>query len=67
MAVPDEKPKTVQPPKDTKEEKVKGKGKDEDKEPELSEEDIALKNNLELMVQRVMESDPGETFRSLLM
>ena len=36
-----------------------GKKKDEDKEPELSEEDLELKKNLDLMVERVADPDPG--------
>uniref|UniRef100_A0A7S0WJK1 26S proteasome non-ATPase regulatory subunit 2 homolog n=1 Tax=Chlamydomonas leiostraca TaxID=1034604 RepID=A0A7S0WJK1_9CHLO len=59
MAVTEDKPKDTQPQKDAKDAKDKKKGKDEDKEPELSEEDLALKTNLELMVERVNESDPG--------
>ena len=35
--------------------KVKKKGEDE--KPELSEEDIELKANLEMMVERISESD----------
>jgi 26S proteasome regulatory subunit N1 len=34
--------------------------KDEDKDTELSEEDIELKKNLDLMVERINDPDPGE-------
>ncbi len=51
MAVTQDKPKEV---KDGK-----GKKKDEEKEPELSEEDQQLKSNLELMVERTCEPDTG--------
>jgi len=37
--------------------KVKKKGEDE--KPELSDEDIELKANLEMMVERISESDAG--------
>ena len=47
----------VDKPKDAK--VVKGKKKDEEKESELSDEDIELKKNLDLMVERVGDSDPG--------
>eukprot|EP00955_Chlamydomonas_euryale_P023801 250757-Chlamydomonas_euryale.AAC.11 len=36
------------------------KKKPEEKEEELSDEDLELKRNLELMVERVMENDLGE-------
>ena len=39
--------------------KLKGKDKVEDKEAELSEEDQELKANLELMVERSRDADPG--------
>ncbi len=35
------------------------KGKEEDKEPELSEEDLALKTNLDLCVERLSDPDAG--------
>lgn len=35
------------------------KGQDEKQEPELSDEDLELKKNLELMVERVKDADPG--------
>ncbi len=41
-----------------------GKGKDNKKKPdveELSEEDLALKANLDLLVERVGDADPGES------
>lgn len=41
-----------------KDDKKKG-AKEVDKEPELSEEDLELKKNLELMIERVGEADPG--------
>jgi 26S proteasome regulatory subunit N1 len=37
----------------------KGKKKGEDEKPELSDEDIELKANLEMMVERISESDSG--------
>lgn len=56
MVVPsDEKPKG----KSAKEEKKGAKGKDEEKEQELSEEDLVLKTNLESMVERLGDPDPG--------
>ncbi|GLC40481.1 hypothetical protein PLESTB_000708900 [Pleodorina starrii] len=55
VAPSDEKPKG----KGAKEDKKGAKGKDEDKEPELSEEDLALKNNLDLTVERLGDADPG--------
>ena len=42
-----------------KQTKLKGKEKAEDKEAELSEEDQELKANLELMVERSRDADPG--------
>ena len=42
-----------------KQAKPKGKEKAEDKEAELSEEDQELKANLELMVERSRDADPG--------
>ena len=43
----------------TKQAKLKGKDKPEDKEAELSEEDQELKANLELMVERSRDADAG--------
>lgn len=54
MAVTDEKPKEATA-KNVKGKDTKGK----EEEPELSEEDIELKKNLELMIERVGEADPG--------
>ncbi len=34
-------------------------GKKKDEEPELSDEDLELKKNLELMIERVCDADPG--------
>ncbi|GIL54030.1 hypothetical protein Vafri_9585 [Volvox africanus] len=51
--------------KGAKEEKKGAKGKDEEKEPELSEEDLALKANLDLMVERLGDPDPGVVKLSL--
>lgn len=42
-----------------KEEKKEGKKKEESKQDELSEEDLALKQSLELMVERVQDSEAG--------
>ncbi|KAG2434205.1 hypothetical protein HXX76_007931 [Chlamydomonas incerta] len=44
--------------KDEEKKGAKGK-KDEEKEPELSEEDLALKNNLDMMVERLADPDAG--------
>ncbi|KAG2494897.1 hypothetical protein HYH03_006832 [Edaphochlamys debaryana] len=57
VAPSDKKPEEVkEAKKDAKD--AKGK-KDEPKEPELSEEELALKTNLELMVERLSEPDAG--------
>lgn len=59
MAGADNKPAADKPAKQD------GKGKDgkkkpgEKEEPELTEEELELKKNLELMVERVKEADPG--------
>mmetsp|Transcript_31070 Transcript_31070/g.68978 ORF Transcript_31070/g.68978 Transcript_31070/m.68978 type:complete len:901 (-) Transcript_31070:581-3283(-) len=53
----DEKPADTTQTKDSK--AKDGKKKVEDKEPELSEEDLELKKNLDLMVERVSDPDPG--------
>ncbi|KXZ55777.1 hypothetical protein GPECTOR_2g1327 [Gonium pectorale] len=45
--------------KEGKDVKKGAKGKEEDKEPELSEEDLALKTNLEMMVERLGDAEPG--------
>jgi hypothetical protein len=58
----------AQPPAkaDAHEKKPAGKGKkDEAKEAELSEEDQALKSNLELMVERLADTEPGVVKLSL--
>ncbi|EFJ39963.1 26S proteasome regulatory complex [Volvox carteri f. nagariensis] len=55
VAPSDDKPKG----KGAKEDKKGAKGKDEEKEPELSEEDLTLKNNLDLTVERLGDPDPG--------
>jgi len=51
----------IDKPKDGKaEKKVDGKKKkDEEKEAELSDEDQELKRNLDLMVERASDPDPG--------
>ncbi|RXK34811.1 26S proteasome regulatory subunit N1 [Tremella mesenterica] len=60
----DEKPKTNGD--------VKGKGKDESDEPEMSEEDLQLKGELEMLVQRLREPDTNlylpalESLRTLI-
>lgn len=46
-------------PKQSKDAKLKGKGKVEDTESDLSEEDQAIKANLEMMVERTRDSDTG--------
>ena len=46
-------------PKQSKDAKLKGKGKVEDTESDLSEEDQAIKANLEMMVERTRDSDIG--------
>jgi hypothetical protein len=60
MAVTKDQQKAAEPAKDGKDAKSKGK-KDVPVDPdaELSEEDLELKNNLELMVQRVSDGDAG--------
>jgi 26S proteasome regulatory subunit N1 len=58
MAVKEDQPKDTDKAKD-------GKAKDgakkdaKEEEPELSEEDMELKKNLEMMIERVGEEDPG--------
>lgn len=56
MAVPDDTKKAADAPKG-KEGKVKGK--EQVQEEELSEEDLELKKNLELMVERIQDADQG--------
>lgn len=46
-------------PKEAKDAKDAKKKKDEKKDEELSEEDLALKQNLELLVERVRDPEPG--------
>ena len=64
MAGTDDK-KPVQDSNASKDKAAGGKGdakkgkKDEEKEPELSEEDLALKTNLELLVERLSDADAG--------
>ena len=66
----DEKPKSVEEKKIEKGDEKKNKKGDEKKEVELSEEDAALKENLELMVTRSADPQAGvaklamETMRS---
>ena len=55
----------VDKPKDAKpkgggDKKGDKKAKPEDPDAELSEEDLELKKNLDLMVERVGDSDPGD-------
>lgn len=45
--------------KQSKDAKLKGKGKAEDASADLSEEDQAIKANLEMMVERARDSDPS--------
>lgn len=49
--------KKAEAPKDGK--TKDNKKKEEEQEPELSEEDQELKKNLELMVERVQDADAG--------
>lgn len=63
MAVTKDQQKAADAPKEGK-----GKGKKDvvtDPDAELSEEDLELKKNLEMMVQRVSEGDPGVQKASL--
>lgn len=61
MTAKEENKENKEAEKQTKNKDAKGKGSKnaEDKEQELSEEDMELKKNLELMVERVKENDPG--------
>lgn len=62
MAVKDEKMADADAEQDKrKKQKLKKKGAkgDEDKEADLSEEDLELKKNLELMLERAKDSDAG--------
>lgn len=62
MAVKDEKMVDADPEQaKQKKQKLKKKGQkgEEDKEADLSEEDLELKKNLELMLERAKDSDAG--------
>ena len=51
--------KGAEDPKQRKDGKLTGKAKQQDTEPDLSEEDQELKANLEMMVERARDKDSG--------
>lgn len=57
--VKEEKSAADKPAEEAKKKDAKKNGKDEAKEADLSDEDLELKKNLELMVERLMDPDAG--------